>query len=73
MSIGVGNNGFGRIGRNVLRIGLGRRGIDLTVTAIGRKDANNNSLISCRIKEVSDVLNSDEYAFLTESVSIYNF
>ncbi len=28
MSIRVGINGFGRIGRNVLRIGLGRRGID---------------------------------------------
>ncbi|MER3446387.1 MAG: type I glyceraldehyde-3-phosphate dehydrogenase [Candidatus Dadabacteria bacterium] len=28
MSIRVGINGFGRIGRNVLRIGLGRKGID---------------------------------------------
>ncbi|MGE5446476.1 MAG: glyceraldehyde 3-phosphate dehydrogenase NAD-binding domain-containing protein, partial [Ignavibacteriales bacterium] len=28
MSMRVGINGFGRIGRNVLRIGLGRKGID---------------------------------------------
>jgi glyceraldehyde-3-phosphate dehydrogenase type I len=28
MSVKVGINGFGRIGRNVLRIGLGRKGID---------------------------------------------
>ncbi|GEM_PF-2737227 len=74
MSIELGTNGLGRIGRNVFQIGLVRKAIHLTVTTICRKDADtNSSIISHKIKCVSDVLNSDEYAFLTESPSIYNF
>jgi glyceraldehyde-3-phosphate dehydrogenase/erythrose-4-phosphate dehydrogenase len=73
MSIELGTNGLGRIGRNVFQIGLVRKAIHLTVTTICRKDADTNSSMSHKIKGVSDVLNSDGYAFLTESVSIYNF